>query len=99
MAGQYRIALSASKDLDQISQYFLSQNVEAGDRLFQEFNRKCRNLVEFPNLGRSYEEILPSLRGIPLNGYIIFYEVIGDDVTILRIVSGRQNLQELFGDE
>lgn len=47
-------------------------------------------------MGRSYACIKPSLRGLPLDGYIIFYQVIDDRIEILRVVSGRQNLESLF---
>jgi toxin ParE1/3/4 len=71
MNRRYSIATSASQDLDQISEYYTSRSIDAGERLFQEFNRKCQNLVQFPNMGRSYSHILPMLRGLPLDGYII----------------------------
>jgi len=95
---RYCIAVSASKDLNEISEYFMNRNVEAGERLITEFNRKCQNLVQFPNIGRSYDHISPGLRGMPLQGYIIIYEVTDDTVTILHVVNGRQDLETLLGD-
>jgi len=49
MTRRYCIAVSASKDLNEISEYFMSRNLEAGERSITEFNRKCQNLVQFPN--------------------------------------------------
>ena len=92
------IALEASHDLNAISDYFVSRNIDTGERLLQEFNQKCVKLSQFPNMGKSYAAIRPWLRGVPLDGYIIFYEVIGDRITILRVVSGRQNLENLFDE-
>jgi toxin ParE1/3/4 len=92
------IALEASQDLNAISDYFVSRNIDAGERLLQEFNQKCVKLLQFPNMGKSYAAIRPWLRGVPLDGYIIFYEVIEDRITILRVVSGRQNLETLFDE-
>jgi toxin ParE1/3/4 len=92
------IALEASQDLSAISDYFVSRNIDAGERLLQEFNQKCVKLLQFPNMGKSYAAIRPWLRGVPLDGYIIFYEVIEDGITILRVVSGRQNLETLFDE-
>ncbi|MBD2483538.1 type II toxin-antitoxin system RelE/ParE family toxin [Planktothrix sp. FACHB-1365] len=66
---QYRISLSASQDLNQISEYFLARNLTAGERFFQEFNRKCKYLTQFPYLGKSYDYLLADLRGLPLDGY------------------------------
>jgi toxin ParE1/3/4 len=93
------IALEASQDLNAISDYFVSRNIDAGERLLQEFNQKCVKLLQFPNMGKSYAAIRPWLRGIPLDGYIIFYEVGEDEITILRVVNGRQNLETLFDEE
>lgn len=95
----YIIAPSASKDLNNIADYFLVVNVEAGEKLFQSFNQKCQQLAQFPYVGRSYSHIRPLLRGLPLAGYIIFYRVIDGKVEILRVVNGRQNLDNLFSDE
>lgn len=49
-------------------------------------------------MGRSYAEIVPSLRGVPLNGYIILYQVLEDGIVIVRVVSGDRNLEFLFSD-
>ncbi len=95
---RYVISLSASRDLNEISDYFLIRNLEVGEKLFREFNNKCQNLAVFPNMGRSYTHIKPSLRGLPLDGYVILYQVIDDGVKILRVVSGRQDLESLFAE-
>ncbi|WP_199249320.1 type II toxin-antitoxin system RelE/ParE family toxin [[Phormidium] sp. ETS-05] len=93
---QYQISPSASRDLNDISEYFLLQNIAAGERFFQEFNRKCKYLNQFPYMGKSYGPLLTDLRGFPLDGYIILYRTGGETVEILRVVHGRQDLEELF---
>lgn len=60
---RYIIAPSASRDLNEIADYFLARNIEAGEKLFREFNNKCQNLAKFPNIGRSYAHIRLLLRG------------------------------------
>ncbi|QLE56944.1 type II toxin-antitoxin system RelE/ParE family toxin [Nostoc sp. TCL26-01] len=95
----YIIAPSASRDLNEIADYFLVRNLEAGEKLFREFNKKCQNLANFPSMGRSYAHIKPSLRGLPLDGYVILYQVLDDGVEILRVVSGYRDLESLFEDE
>lgn len=96
---QCYLSPSASRDLNDIADYFLAYNIEAGEALFREFTRKCKNLIQFPRLGRSYEWLRPGVRGIPLDGYIIFYQVVDDGIEILRVVGGRQDLQAVFNDE
>ena len=90
------IAPSASRDLNQIAQYFLSRNLDAGEKLFKEFDKKCKYLVNFPNMGRSYDYLKIGLRGLTLDGYIILYEVVDNRVTILRVVSGHRDFESLF---
>jgi toxin ParE1/3/4 len=100
MARQFIIAPSASQDLDRIADYYLSRDsVEAGEKLFQEFQKKCQYLTQFPNIGRSYGHIIPGLRGTPLNGHIILYEVTESLVVILHVVNGRQDLEALLLDQ
>lgn len=95
----YIIAPSASRDLNNISDYFLRVNVEAGEKLLRNFQKKCHQLAQFPKIGRTYNHIKPSLRGLPLDGYIIFYRIINETVEILRIVNSRQDLDVLFANE
>ena len=95
---RYIISPAASRDLDEISDYFVSRNIEAGERFVDAFDQKCRNLVKFPRIGRSYAEIEPLLRGVPLNGYIILYRLREDGVEIVRVVSGYRNLESLFSE-
>ncbi|OUL27192.1 plasmid stabilization protein [Nostoc sp. RF31YmG] len=94
----YIISPEAIQDLDEISEYFASRNLDAGDRFVNGFEEKCENLVKYPNMGRSYADIEPSLRGIPLESYIILYRLIADGIEIVRVVSGYRNLQSLFSE-
>jgi toxin ParE1/3/4 len=93
---RYIINAQATQDLNEIADYFAEMSIDAGERFFQEFDRKCRQLVAFPNSGKSYAEIRPDLRGLSLSGYIIFYKLLEDGIEILRVVSGRRNLRSLF---
>jgi toxin ParE1/3/4 len=93
---QYVINVLASRDLNEIADYFAENSLEAGDRFFRTFNSKCNQLVTFPNSGKSYETIYPGLRGLSLEGYIIFYRILDEGIEILRVVSGRRNLSSLF---
>lgn len=93
---RYVINILASRDLNEIADYFAETSLEAGEQFFSKFNHKCQQLVAFPNSGKSFAEIHPDLRGLSLQGYIIFYRVLGDDIEILRIVSGRRNFPSLF---
>ena len=93
-----RITLPASQDLDEISDYFLAQNIEAGERFVQTFTQKCTHLARYPYIGKSYAHLRPGLRGLGLMSYIIIYRVVGDEVEILRVISGYRDLQVAFSE-
>ncbi len=95
---RYVINILASRDLNDIADYFAENSLEAGDRFFRAFNRKCQQLVVFPNSGKNYGTIRPDLRGLSLEGYIIFYRVVDDGIEILRVVNGRRDLPALFAE-
>jgi toxin ParE1/3/4 len=77
-------------------QYFAGVNVEVGEKFLQGFSNRCKQIANFPNIGRSYDDLQVGLRGLPLDVYIIFYRTTGDDLEIVRVVNGRQDLRALF---
>jgi toxin ParE1/3/4 len=93
---RYVINVLASQDLNEIADYFAENRLEVGEQFFLAFNRKCQQLVAFPNSGKSYRAIRPGLRGLSLDGYIIFYRLLDDGIEILRVVSGRRHLPAIF---
>jgi toxin ParE1/3/4 len=95
---RYIIAPEAAKDLEEISTYYSINNAEAGEKLIDEFEARCKYLVSFPNIGRSYKNIRSYLRGISFSGYILFYRVGSDEIEILRVVNGNRDLEALFSE-
>lgn len=93
---RYVINVLASQDLNEIADYFAENNLEAGAKFFRAFNRKCQQLVAFPNSGKSYAAIHPQLRRLSLEGYIIFYRILDDGIETLRVVRGRRDFPSLF---
>jgi len=95
---RYLINVLATQDLNEIADYFSTNNVRAGEKFFQDFNSKCKQLVSFPNSGKSYEHIYPDLKGLSLSGYVVFYRILVDGIEILRVVSGRRDLPKIFNE-
>ncbi|WP_309740120.1 MULTISPECIES: type II toxin-antitoxin system RelE/ParE family toxin [unclassified Chamaesiphon] len=93
---RYTISQPAIRDLESISAYFADVNVEAGEKFLQGFNKRCQQLISFSNIGRSYDDLQTGLRGLPLDGYIILYRTMNDEIEIVRVVNGRQDLGSLF---
>jgi toxin ParE1/3/4 len=95
---QYLIAPDAARDLDEIAEYYAVDNIEAGEKLLDEFETRCKYLVNFPKIGKSYRLFRANLSGISFSGYIIFYRANEDIVEILRVVNGSRDLEALFAD-
>ncbi|MEM6448055.1 MAG: type II toxin-antitoxin system RelE/ParE family toxin [Cyanobacteria bacterium P01_D01_bin.123] len=93
---RYVINVLASQDLNEIADYFAERNLDAGDHFFRTFNRKCQQLVAFPESGKSYANIRAGLRGLSLDGYVIFYRILEDGIEILRVINGRRDFPTVF---
>jgi len=94
----YKLTDEALQDLDEIFNYLSGYSLDAVDRFLDALEKKYKNLVNFPQMGKSYEELAPQLRGVPIDGYILLYRLVGEDIEILRVVSGYRNLKSLFLD-
>jgi len=68
---RYCINALASQDLREILDRLAENNLEASEQFLREFNRKCQQLVTFPNSGKSYAVIRSGLRDLSLEGYIM----------------------------
>lgn len=95
---RFLISIEASCDLNEIVDYFQTRNLDAGERFVIAFNQKCQYLTQFPNIGKPYPHLRSDLRGISLDNYIIFYQLVEDGIIIVRVVNGYRDLSSLFED-
>jgi toxin ParE1/3/4 len=56
-------------------------------------------LADFPNMGRSFDYLAPSLRGFILGNYIIFYRPIENGIEVERLLSGYRDIDALFPED
>jgi toxin ParE1/3/4 len=100
MNPQFRLTEPAVQDIKQIADYIAQQSgLDAADRFLSKLDAKFSTVAQFPNLGRKRDEILPNSRSLSLNNYLILYLPIGQDIEILRVVSGYRDLTALFDDD
>ncbi len=99
MTARFRLTEPAIQDIEQIADYIARQSgLEQADRFLNKIDAKFVKITQFPNLGRQLDEILPGLRRLPMDNYLILYMVIGQDAEIFRVVSGYRDLSALFTD-
>ncbi len=96
--GNYSFSDDAIQDLDEICEYVARSNAKAASKLFDEIRQKCKLIADFPNMGKSYETLLPNLRGFVFKDYLIFYYPREGGIDIIRVASGYRDLESLFSD-
>lgn len=96
MSSKCNFSAIAKDDLKQINLFIANQNPTAARQLKEKIRQQCKLLAQFPNMGRSRDELLVSLRSFPIDDYLIFYRQIKSGIEILRVVSGYRDLDALF---
>ncbi|AUT03565.1 plasmid stabilization protein [Nostoc sp. CENA543] len=59
----YSLSDAEIQDLDEICEYIARINPKAASQLFDDIRRKCKLVANFPNMGKSYGRLIPTLRG------------------------------------
>lgn len=98
MRNSYALTGRARKDLDDINDFIAEDNPQAANRFLDAFDRKCRNLAQFPEMGKRWNEINPPLRSFPLGQYLIFYRLTEQGVEVVRVLSGYRDIEAIFAD-
>ncbi|MBW4695128.1 MAG: type II toxin-antitoxin system RelE/ParE family toxin [Lyngbya sp. HA4199-MV5] len=92
----YSFSEEAVRDLDELCEYVAQRNASAASRLFEAIRQKCKQVANFPKMGKRYEALAPNLRGFAVQDYIVFYYPRPDGINIVRVVSGYRDLESLF---
>ena len=92
MANRFRKLPEADADLDSIWAFIAADSVAAANRLVDRIGGVFEMLVESPLAGRDRPELQSNLRGFPVGNYIVFYRALSDGVEIVRVMSGRQDI-------
>jgi toxin ParE1/3/4 len=94
----YSFSDDAIQDLDEICEYIARNHPNAASRLFDAIRERCKVVASFPNMGKSYNQLSPNLRGFIVDDYIVFYYPREDGIDVVRVVSGYRDLEALFDD-
>ncbi len=93
---RYVFTVQARLDIKEINQFIARENPQAATRFVDAVEQKCKVLADFPNMGRSFDYLAPSLRGFTIGNYIIFYRPIDNGIEIERVLNGYRDLDALF---
>ena len=91
MRFKVRLFPSALADLDEATSYLVTHNPRAAYAWLRNFEDTFKLLQHQPRSGLPRDDIRPGMRRLVKENYHIFYEIVGDEIVIVRIVHGRRN--------
>lgn len=91
------ITAEAEADLEAIGDYIARDNSARAVSFVRELGRSCMELAEFPEawpIVPRYET--QSIRRRVHGRYLIFYQIRGDQVTVLQVVNGAMDVDAVL---
>ncbi|MEG4271666.1 MULTISPECIES: type II toxin-antitoxin system RelE/ParE family toxin [unclassified Microcoleus] len=73
-------------------------NYSSASKLFDRIRERSKVTADFPNMGKNYSQLAPSLQGFIVDDYIVFYYPREDGIDVVRVVNGYRDLESLFSD-
>jgi toxin ParE1/3/4 len=86
----------ARADLLRIFRYIDERSPNAAIDFIRRIDTNFQNLVRFPFIGRERSNLAPGLRCLIVGLHLIFYMVGREDITIVRVIDGRMDVDEEF---
>lgn len=83
-------------DLGDIWSWIGVDDVAAADRYVASLLTQSERLLEFPELGRSRDDLSPGAQALVHGRCLIVYRFSADELQILRFVMGERDLSDLF---
>ena len=90
------VTIRARAEITAAVAYRAERNASSARKLLAHFTRRFEELGRFPEIGQSRSDILPGLRGLLVENYIAFYYVGIEQITIVRVLDGRMNVEQEF---
>jgi toxin ParE1/3/4 len=94
-----RITPQAEADLAEVWQYVAKGGETRAGAFLDKVLQQCRQLAQFPRMGRTRFNLAPNLRSFPVKKFVIFYRPVDDTVEIVRILYGARDIESIFQDE
>jgi toxin ParE1/3/4 len=69
-----------------------------GEKMLRKVGEVVALIEDYPFVGRSRDELRAGFRSFAAHPHIVFYRVVNDLPEIMRVLDGRQDVEELFAD-
>ena len=99
MRSRYRLARSARRDLQRISDYWLNEaGEEVALRVIEGILETIIVLAEHPRAGMTAEQFEDAVRKFPAGNYMIYYRHRSSRIEILHVFHGARNQRKAWRD-
>ena len=90
------ISQAAERDLDEILAFIAQDKPGAAMRFVSRLRSRCTPLARQPFVGEDCSLLLPRMRRVTFEGYLIFFRVDRDAAVIVRVIHGARDWQAVF---
>jgi toxin ParE1/3/4 len=89
----------AVADIDHLWDYYVqAAGRSTADRILREIAKAVAVIDDFPLAGRARDEVRPGLRSLATAPQIVFYRLKDARPEIVRVLDGRQDIEDIFSD-
>lgn len=92
----YKLSYKAEQDLEDIWVYIAQQNQLAADKQIAQILNRLPMLAQFPDMGKTRDNLLQGLKSFPIKPYIVYYSKITEGVEIVRVLHQSRDVEGLF---
>jgi toxin ParE1/3/4 len=95
----------ANEDIDEQFHFIAQDSFDVAWRFFEAVEQACSRLGDMPHIGIALDFDNPELRGLrmwPVPGFeksLIFYQVVSNAVTIVRILHSSRDIENILEEE
>jgi len=95
----HRLAPQARAELSSVWNYIATEsgNVAIADDVIDAIAGRFHLLSQYPRMGRARDDLRPGLRSVAVGHYVIVYAIENEDVEILHVFHGRQDIDGRLG--
>jgi toxin ParE1/3/4 len=87
----------ALDDRERIWDYYVRvAGRHTAEKILREIAEVIALIEDHPFAGRARNEVRPGLRSFPTAPHIVFYRVANDTPEVVRVLDGRQDIEEKF---
>jgi toxin ParE1/3/4 len=88
----------ALDDRERIWDYYIRvAGKNTAEKILREIGEVIALIEDHPFAGRSRNEVRPGLRSFAASPHVVFYRVVNSTPEIVRLLDGRQDIEEKFG--